>query len=135
MHTATRTTPRRPVWLSACLLALVLAACSEDEPSAPVSPELAEQRELASLADDLRTTIDAHPGKCKAMGEALIAWQKAKSGRFDELRQKHAKLPGDEWARWNQMLQAINRAKTCVGNPVIGMDDKNVKQVLEALAL
>jgi hypothetical protein len=116
-------------------LLVASSGCSEDEAAAPVSPELQEQRELASLADDLRNVIDAQPGKCKAMGEALLAWQTAKGARFDELRKKHAKLPGDEWARWNQMLGAIDRAKACVGNPMIGMDDRNVKQVLESLAL
>lgn len=132
MHFAARSTLRATLG-SACLLAL--AACSDDKASAPVSPALQEQRELASLADDLRTAIDEHPAKCKAMGEALLAWQSAHGARFDELRAKHAKLPGDEWARWNRMLGAIGRAKVCVGNPALGMDDPGVKKVLEALAL
>ncbi|MEZ4448044.1 MAG: hypothetical protein R3B09_01110 [Nannocystaceae bacterium] len=115
---------------------LILSACSgSEEAAAPVSPELQEQRELASLADDLRNVIDEHPGKCKAMGEALNTWYTAHGARFDELRKRHTKLPGDEWGRWNRMLQAINRGQTCVGNPILGMDDPQVKRVLGALAL
>ncbi len=114
---------------------LSLTACSKEEPSAPVSPELQEQRELASLADGLRTAIDDNIGECSAMGAAMADWHGKNGARFDELRAKHAKLPGDEWGRWNRMLGAKNRAETCVGNAMIGMDDAEVKRVLGALAL
>ncbi len=116
--------------------ALSLTACSDEErPSAPVSPELQEQRELASLADGLRAAIDDNIGECSAMGAAMAEWHGTHGARFDELRAKHAKLPGDEWARWNRMLGAKGRAETCVGNPMIGMDDPEVKRVLGALGL
>ncbi len=101
----------------------------------PLSPEAQEQRELGALADSLRLTIDEYPAKCKELGKALAAWHTEHAERFATLRKKHPKLPGDEWARWNQMDLAINRAWACVGTPMIGMDDPEVKRVLTALAL
>ena len=69
------------------------------------------------------------------MGAAMAAWHAENGARFDALRLKHQKLPGDDWSRWNQMLLAINRAQTCVGNAMIGMDDPEVKRVLGELKL
>lgn len=65
----------------------------------------------------------------------MAAWHAEHTARFDELRAKHKKLPGDQWARWNQMLLAVNRAKTCVGNPALKIDDAEVKRILNALKL
>ncbi|MBL9103185.1 MAG: hypothetical protein JNL82_19725 [Myxococcales bacterium] len=116
--------------LAACL---VVVACSGEPAQVERTPEQQEQHELAVLADELREAIDAHPAKCKEMGAALAGWYDAKGARFAELRKKHPKLPGDEWSHWNRMLQAINRAQVCVGNPALGMDDPSVKRVLKAL--
>lgn len=112
---------------------LVVVACSREPAQVERTPEQQEQHELAALADELREVIDAHPAKCKEMGAALASWYDAKGARFAELRKKHPKLPGDEWARWNRMLQATNRAQVCIGNPALGMDDPSVKRVLKSL--
>ena len=118
------------------LVVLALAGCSgEEKESAPLSPERQEQRELATLADGLRGAIDDNIGECSTMGAAMAEWQSKNGARFIDLRAKHEKLPGDEWGRWNRMLGATGRAAACVGNPMIGMDDPEVKRVLAELAL
>ncbi|MEZ4380535.1 MAG: hypothetical protein R3A79_04260 [Nannocystaceae bacterium] len=120
----------------ACGLSVLtlLAACGE-EPKPELSPERKEQVELADLADGLAKSIDDNLSDCKKMGAAMAAWKSEHGERFDALRQKHAKLPGDEWSRWNLMTMALNRAQACVGNPMLGMDDPEVKRVLGELNL
>jgi hypothetical protein len=130
--------PRAPLRRLAYGLSLALVAvvaCGGEEPEPELSPERKEQRELADLADGLRNAIDDNIGECKKMGAAMAAWQSEHGARFDALRLKHEKLPGDEWGRWNRMLMAINRANACVGTPMIGMDDPEVKRVLSELKL
>lgn len=113
----------------ALFAALVIPACSAG------SEQEQERAELADLADGLRAAIDDHIKSCADMGAALAKWHAAHFKRFQELRAAHPTLSGEQRARWDSMLGAMNRTSMCLGNPMLGRDDPEVKRVVTALKL